>query len=245
MNTLIISGGINNNVYPKIGATMALPDVFDTFVGFGLSCVLIIYLALKTPFDIVIEKFLHLDNLRKKGLNEFQEGIKEMIGYRLGDITFSDFYDKYKKRLVFGAYNLTRKNKCLFGLNDTSNMSVVEAVCLATSIPDNLNVTTFKGELYVDISLVNSIPLSIIPVVLKRNSLIIYSNTGGIVQDLKQLLKILAIIDTEKSELKSANCNRIISLSDTIALDISDPQGFAKIIASAYLQTRGFVESNE
>lgn len=243
MTTLIVSGGINNNIYPKIGAIMALPDVFDTFVGFGLSCVLIVYLAIKTPFDVVIEKFLYLDSLRRKGLGEFQKGIVEILKYRIGDITFEDFYDKYGKHLVIGAYNLTRKNKCLFGLNETSNMSVLQAVTLATSIPDNLNVISYEGEIYVDISLVNSIPLSILPTPLKTDSLIIYSNTGGFIHDLKQFLKILGIIDTEKNELKSTNWNRIISLSDTMVLDASDPEGFARIIASAYFQAKNFIDT--
>lgn len=238
MDTLIIGGDLNSNIYAKIGAVLALPNSFTTYVGFGLSSVLAACLAIKQPLGATIEMFLAIENFHKIYTNrQYVHEIKELIKFRLGGLTFEEFYEKHERNLVLGTYNLTTQNVVILSRDHHKHMKIVDAIELCITIPGD-HVLTHNGDIYCDVSLVNSVPLSHLPAQYKENVIVLYSSARELVGNIRALLKIISVLDGEKTELRAISPNRVIFLHGNFVHEKYDD-----VIARSYLESKSFIKS--
>ena len=212
IKSLIVGGGISDYNVDKIGCILAL-DIrnVETFIGFGLSCLLVTYLALNSSLEYIVDNHVYIMSLAPV---EKLSALRQLFESRLGDLTFKGFNKRYNKKLLYGAYNLTLKTKELFGVHNCPDMKLVDALLLSINIPSDIYISMYKENIYMDISYINSIPLSILPLKCQKKSMVVYLNTDTypIEKDIKKIIQLAPRLDVEKSELKLVNWNRVVPI---------------------------------
>lgn len=236
MDTLIIGGGLSPNIYPQIGAILALPNTFKDYIGFGKSSILALYLAINFSLGDIIELFVFIEKISSGDLGVFIREIKQLIEFRLGNMTFEEFSKEYRIGLHFGTYNLSRKCEMMLNVESVPDMKISNAIELCITVPGKSSTLTYHNDIFVDVSFVNSIPLSIISSKLQSKSIIIYFDSSNLTDKTRDLLKILSIIDSERKEIRIFHPSRIIRVNST-------SKDFAEIIALSYIQTKNFIKS--
>lgn len=208
--TLIVGGGIDDYNFPKIGASLALDiDLFTTFVGFGLSCILVTFLALRTPAEFIIEKHLSMKNLAPL---QRIASIGEMFKTRLGDLTFRSFRKRYGISLIFGTYNLTKKSKVVLSKETTPDMMIVDALVLSITVPSELYVSKYKDDVYLNISYINTIPISILPPKVLQRAVLLYLDSTIPPSKIDKAVKIASILEAERKELETPSGLKLIPI---------------------------------
>lgn len=80
--------------------------------------------------------------------------------YATAAITFDQLYLKTGKHLYLTTYNLTTETMIYLSKDNSPNMKIIDAIVLTTGIFHINTHTTYNGDLYIDASSSNPLPIS-------------------------------------------------------------------------------------
>ena len=148
----------------------------DTFVGSSIGAVVSCLFAIgMTPLQIynafveideqTVLKYSNVDLFfHSFGIDNGEYFMAHMVDIFIDmkvspKITFSQFFTKFHKRIIFTGSNISKHSTEYFGPDTTGDMRVLDAIRISISIPFLFSAIEYNGNLYCDGGVTNNFPL--------------------------------------------------------------------------------------
>lgn len=250
INLVFSSGGFKGSSFIGVSQYLEENDLikhFKRFIGCSIGSIYAFITLLGythkeiKEFSLIIIKNLNilddinpLDLLDNYGMYN-QKKIKitlEKILYnklKVNDISFIDLSKRSGKELIVSTTNITKQQIEYFSLDNTPNMSVIEALLMSSNIPLIFNKINYNNSYYIDGSVMEHCPINYIkqkhPKELKENTLCVEL----IVNDSKN--------DTEIKSNTNDEYSIVNYIQDTLACFLKDKNKKKKNNYTIYLDT--------
>ena len=257
-DTLILGGG-GIWGYAMVGVLEVINQEFTNIVGTSVGGMIGYLLCIMTPQEIfkrtrnlnVFEDVDISNFFEEYGICRFdkmKDFLEEVTYEKIGErnITFNDLFKKTKKTLKITGTNITRRCSETFSRQNTPDMLIIDALRITTCVPFIFHKVKYRGDLYVDGSLLNPIPYNEFKVSKERKMCITAENEGCEKKD--DIMKyigdmIMTVIENQMSnnikdiiKLK-CDCYMLEECNESKAQKLYE---YGKIEGKKYLSLKGF-----
>jgi predicted acylesterase/phospholipase RssA len=135
--------------------------ILGMFLCQGTPCEEILKICLSINIESLVKPNL-LSIITNYGLTPL-ESVKNKLFEFFGNITFSDVFKKYKKKLYISSFCVDTGSTEYFSVDTHPDMIVVQAITMSISVPILFEPVMFNGNYYVDGGLIEKSPMKPLP----------------------------------------------------------------------------------
>lgn len=168
---LVLSGGAMKGGY-LLGMLFSLKEKLNnihTYCGISSGSIICFLMSIGlSPYDIFIKlfqtkKWLLVNNksfFKSTFINSIlQDAIYEK--FKTKDLTFSEHFKLTNKKIIIGAFNLSKGKQEIFTSIETPFMSCIKAIQLSSNLPFIFETLVWENDIYIDGGIIDNFPINL------------------------------------------------------------------------------------